>query len=407
VAATRCGGHADLVVTHVHDPESTTGHRIDGVRATAIGTPDVTQTARARASERCAEGTVSLEADLDRRRAELEMLVEGQRRLLEVSRGVLSSLDPAEVLELIADSLKALIPHDSLVISETDWAARSYTPTLARAAFVDADAASSFLAIPQSIDSGIAGAVIRTGEPVNLADAHEDPRGVLIPGTDDVPEQVVYVPLLRHRVVAGTMKVSRMALRDQAFTDVEFDLIQLFASLASIAIQNAQVHRVVASQADTDTLTGLLNPRAFQRDLAEVSTRPTEPFALLMLDLDRFKAFNDTLGHPAGDALLGRVAAAIRTAIRDGDRAYRYGGDEFAILMAITPDQALQAAERVREAIGAITNGEHLRVTASVGVACQPTDALAPQDLVRAADDKLYIAKGLGGNQVRSAVDTD
>jgi diguanylate cyclase (GGDEF)-like protein len=126
-----------------------------------------------------------------------------------------------------------------------------------------------------------------------------------------------------------------------------------------------------------------------------------------MLDLDRLKTFNGTLGNPAGDALLRRVAAAIRAAIRDCDRAYRYGGDEFAILMAVTPDQALQAAERVREAIGAITAGERLRVTASVGVACRPTDALTSEDLVRAADAKLYIAKGLGDDQVSSAVDTD
>jgi diguanylate cyclase (GGDEF)-like protein len=323
------------------------------------------------------------------------MLVEGQRRLLDVSRGVLASLDPAEVLELIADSLKALIAHDSLVISEVDWTARTFVPTLARAAFLDTEAAAAILAFSSPIECGIAGWVIRTGEPVNLADAHEDPRGILIPGTDDVPEQVIVVPLLRHGVVAGTMKVSRMALRDRAFTNVEFDLIQLFGSLASIAIQNAEVHRAIVSQADTDALTGLLNHGAFQRDVHEHLRRaPTNALALLLLDLDRFKAFNDTHGHAAGDDLLAQTAGAIRASLRESDRAYRYGGDEFTVLLPGADADAAQAiAERVSSAIGALTEGGPVRVTASVGISCWPRDASSAEELVNVADRRQYEVK--------------
>ncbi len=329
------------------------------------------------------------------RRDELEMLVEGQRRLLDVSRGVLASLDPTEVLELIADSLKSLIAHDSLVISEVDWTTRTFVPTLARAAFIDAEAAGAVLGFSNPIECGIAGWVIRTGQPVNLVDAHEDPRGILIPGTDDVPEQVVVVPLLRHGVVAGTMKVSRLALREDAFTAVEFDLVQLFGSLASIAIQNAEVHRAIVSQADTDALTGLLNHGAFQRDLHEHLRRlPTEILALLLIDLDRFKSFNDTHGHAAGDDLLARTAGAIRVSLRDSDRAYRYGGDEFTILLrGADADVAKAIADRVRSAIGALTHEGSVRVTASVGVACWPHDALSAEALVDVADRRQYEMK--------------
>lgn len=346
-------------------------------------------------SQPSGDGAISVEAGYERRRDELEMLVEGQRRLLDVSRGVLASLDPAEVLELIADSLKSLIAHDSLVISEVDWTARTFVPTLARAAFVDAEAAGAFLGFSNPIECGIAGWVIRTGQPVNLADAHEDPRGILIPGTDDVPEQVVVVPLVRHGIVAGTMKVSRMALQDHAFTDVEFDLIQLFGSLASIAIQNAEVHRATVSKADTDALTGLLNHGAFQRDLHEHLRRaPTETLALLLLDLDRFKWFNDTHGHAAGDDLLVRTAGAIRISLRDSDRAYRYGGDEFTVLLpGAGADVAQTIADRVSSAIGALTEGGSVRVTASVGVSCWPHDASSAEELVNVADRRQYDVK--------------
>jgi diguanylate cyclase (GGDEF)-like protein len=352
-------------------------------------------TSQARASGPPGEVAISLETGLGRRRGELQMLVEGQRRLLDVSRGVLASLDPAEVLVLIADSLKALIAHDSLVISEVDWTTRTFRLTLARAAFVDTEAATVFLRTSTSIEDGIAGWVIRTGESLNLVDGHEDPRGILIPGTDDVPEQVVVVPLVRHGIVAGTMKVSRMALRDRAFTAVEFDLIRLFGSLASIAIQNAQVHRAMVSQADTDALTGLLNHGAFQRDLREhLRQPPTETLALLMLDLDRFKAFNDTHGHAAGDDLLVRTAGAIQASLREGDRAYRYGGDEFTVLLrGADADTARAIADRVSSAIGALTEGALVHVTASVGVSCWPHDASSAEEVVEVADRRQYEVK--------------
>jgi diguanylate cyclase (GGDEF)-like protein len=375
MAPWRCRDHAHGVGTSVDVSEPSRSHR-------SPADPDGGEARR-------------LEAELERRRDELEMLVEGQRRLLEVSRGVLASLDPSEVLGLIADSLKALIAHDILVISEVDWTSRSFTPTLARTTFVDSDAAATFLATPTAIESGIAGWVIRTGEPINLVDAHEDPRGVQIPGTAEVPEQVIVVPLVRHGAVAGTLKVSRRALSDQAFTEAEFDLVQLFGSLASIAIQNAQAHRAVVSQADTDALTGLLNHGAFQRDLHQrLEDAPAETLALVLLDLDRFKAFNDTHGHAAGDDLLARTAGAIRAAVREGDRAYRYGGDEFTILLPRTDRQGAQSiADRITGAIRTLTEGAPVLVTASAGFACWPQDASSAKELIEIADRRQYAAK--------------
>src|SRR5471030_769421 len=102
-------------------------------------------------------------------------------------------------------------------------------------------------------------------------------------------------------------------------------------------------------RADHDALTGLGNHGAFQRDLGlAIEQGGPEPFAVLMLDLDSFKRFNDTQGHPAGDALLRSIAAAIVESIRPADHAYRYGGDEFsAIIRAMTRAGAAEVALRI------------------------------------------------------------
>ena len=118
------------------------------------------------------------------------------------------------------------------------------------------------------------------------------------------------------------------------------------------------------------------------------------PFALLMLDLDAFKAYNDTHGHPAGDALLARIATAMRDTLRDDDRVYRYGGDEFAIILPQAGGVAArEIADRVRAAVAKLTEGAGPVVTVSVGIAVHPDDGATKDQLVAVADRALYLAK--------------
>ncbi|HEY9229282.1 MAG TPA: diguanylate cyclase [Gemmatimonadaceae bacterium] len=158
----------------------------------------------------------------------------------------------------------------------------------------------------------------------------------------------------------------------------------------------------------TDALTGLDNRRNLEDRIGEMfehARRLKEPFACVMSDLDRFKSVNDTHGHQAGDAVLKQFARILRNEVREIDRAGRYGGEEFLLLLPGTVlDAAVTFAERVRKQVEAHTftfEGISIRRTASFGVSAWPHPRIANTDeLVRAADDALYVAKETGRNRV-------
>ena len=329
--------------------------------------------------------------ELRRQRAELEHQLSSQRRLLEVNERLQSTLDPQGVLEMIADSLKTVVAYDSLTIYRVDRERGVRRPILARDRFADV-----IMDYEGPLGIGITGWVIDHHEAVRANDAHLDPRSVQIPGTPFEPESMVVVPLLVDREVIGTLNVGRMGEEESHFSDNEFELVKLFAGQASIALQNAEAHGAVKVRADHDSLTGLRNHGAFQRELGELLAHARdEPFAVLMMDLDSFKAFNDSCGHPAGDALLAAVAGAVRGAVREKDRVYRYGGDEFAVVIpGASRGQAFEVGQRIRRAVADLPDPPTgPKVTISVGVSCYPEDGASKDALVCAADEALYLVK--------------
>ena len=251
------------------------------------------------------------------------------------------------------------------------------------------------LAHESPLGVGVSGWVIDHGEAVLSNEAHLDPRSVQVPGTPFEPEAMIVVPLLIDGDTIGTLNIGRMGEAEAAFSANEFELTQLFAGQASIALQNAEIHGAVRVRAEHDALTGLRNHGSFQRELGEAVDTAGLPFSILMLDLDAFKSFNDACGHPAGDALLAGIARALAGATRDGDRLYRYGGDEFAaILPGADRNAAHDVAERIRRAVtelSATIDGP--AVTISVGVACHPDDGVTKDALVGVADRAMYQAK--------------
>ena len=158
--------------------------------------------------------------------------------------------------------------------------------------------------------------------------------------------------------------------------------------------------------ATQDGLTGLSNHRAFQERLeaeARRSSRYCQPLSLVMLDVDLFKSYNDTYGHPEGDAVLKRVALLLQSGVRDTDLASRYGGEEFALILTQTDrNDALSTAERIRAAI-ASAPWESRAITVSIGVCSLSMNAADPAALVACADQALYRSKKEGKNRVTYA----
>jgi diguanylate cyclase (GGDEF)-like protein len=179
-------------------------------------------------------------------------------------------------------------------------------------------------------------------------------------------------------------------------------LQQAHQELATLNAELLEANRALAQAAVTDGLTGLKNHRAFQEALhsaAQMAERLQQPLSLVMFDIDHFKQFNDTYGHPAGDELLRQVAQVLRESARAYDVAARYGGEEFALLLPNTAlEQAVQVAERLRQQIRAIEN-PHAPVSASFGVATYRRGT-PPATLVYEADAALYRAKRNGRDQV-------
>jgi len=189
-------------------------------------------------------------------------------------------------------------------------------------------------------------------------------------------------------------------------------IVALHGSVRTLARAVAAEEReaLAVAQAAHDGLTGLLTHRAFQTRLEEEiarSERSGRPLALVMIDLDDFRAVNNTHGHQAGDAVLVAIATAIRASIRTADSAGRYGGDEFA---AILPEadliEALAVAARTCAAVAAVTVEARcatIRVGASLGVAVAPLHAGTRTELIAAADAAAYDAKGAGKGCVQCA----
>jgi diguanylate cyclase (GGDEF)-like protein len=238
----------------------------------------------------------------------------------------------------------------------------------------------------------------------SISISYQYPRGQGL-GEGDAVHSGLAVPLPGDGSPVGFLTVfSRSPSR--AFGDDELDALEDLASRAGPAIENARRFREARQLADLDALTGLHNRRYFHETLErEVSRghRYGRKLALIVFDLDDFKAINDRIGHLAGDAVLAEAAERVRDAVRSADIACRVGGDEFAIVM---PESSLEDADllyrRVRSAVSARTIGQAGRIFLSAGVA-QLDEGDDPTSFFERADEALYRAKEAGKGQVRTA----
>jgi diguanylate cyclase (GGDEF)-like protein len=333
----------------------------------------------------------------------LERQLRSQRELVRMTESIFASLDPHIVLDEIATRLSSLIQVDNIGIDKLDRVAGEFVPVVARG--VDE---AEYRSRRLKLGEGVAGWVVEHGEGQLILDELTDPRVAHFEATGPEAGSLIVVPLRGREGVVGVLTLERLGT-SAAFTTEEFELVQLFAAQASIAMQNAELHADVVVQAQTDGLTGLFNHATFTADL-ERAVQVGERFGLIMLDLDDFKGFNDTLGHPTGDLLLQGIARALSSAGRGADRAYRYGGDEFALILPGTDAAGARAvADRVRRAVheegGLRGGGSELAVTCSTGVAAFPGDGTDAGTILDAADRACFLAKRSGRDRVATAAE--
>ncbi|MBU4305694.1 MAG: diguanylate cyclase [Candidatus Omnitrophica bacterium] len=257
----------------------------------------------------------------------------------------------------------------------------------------------------------ISGCVVKSGEPVLVTDIENDLKF----GRANLPKyetkSLLCIPLKVKEKVLGVINVTDKTIpgQENIFTEEDRRFLGIISSYAAIAIENAQLYGEVKNLAVTDGLTGLFNHRYFQTHLtAEVTRvqRYPRPLSLIMFDIDSFKEFNDTYGHPMGDIVLNQVARAIKINVRKVDIACRYGGEEFAVILPETKlKDSILVAEKIRKAVAAANfetgrgGSSRKKMTISGGVA-QFASGMKKEDLVRCADEALYKAKTGGKNQI-------
>jgi diguanylate cyclase (GGDEF)-like protein len=340
----------------------------------------------------------------ERLRAQSETLVRqlnSQRELLRVTESILTTLDAQTLLEEIATRLQSLIHFDNIAVSVHDSASRRLRTIFARG--VNAD---EFLALDTADDVGLGGDAIGTGEAQLIQDELTDPRVRHFDSLGPQPGALIVAPLRSGEGIQGLLTIERLG-GDAHFTSEEFDLVKLFAAHVSIALRNAAAHRAVELRAETDPLTGLWNHGSLTQQidrLVELRGR----FSMLMVDLDFFKRYNDNLGHQAGNSMLQQVAQVLRDSCRDSDLVFRFGGDEFAVLLPSTGLAGARiVADKIHTAVSTMSDETQsaIDVRCSVGIAVYPKDGHDGTSIIIAADRACYAAKRAGRDRIAVAAE--
>ncbi len=219
----------------------------------------------------------------------------------------------------------------------------------------------------------------------------------------------LFCPVISKSTLVAILALGQKQTRG-FFSRDDIDLVATLSRESAVAIENAQIYARAKEKADTDELTGLRNHRYFQERFSqeiEKFTLSGGDFALLFIDLDFFKTYNDIYGHMLGDEILKEVGQLIRNSIRTTDIGSRYGGDEFAaILLNTSAEGATTVAERIREGLQTSMEQRGIMLTCSIGIACWRVDGIKREALIEAADRALYAAKTAGRNRVCLASQT-
>jgi diguanylate cyclase (GGDEF)-like protein len=323
--------------------------------------------------------------------------------LNEVGKALTSSLDLKEILDIVMEKIGDLL-------SPQNWSLLLLDEKKNELKFeiVVGEGSEKIKGIRLKMGEGIAGWVAKEKKPLLIPDVAKDPR--FYKKVDEISKfttkSIICVPLIARERCLGVIELINVG-RDK-FDDEDMLVLTTIADYTAIAIENAKYFKKIQELTTVDDLTHLYNRRTLHSRLKyeiERAKRFESDLSLIFMDLDYFKDVNDKYGHMCGDNLLKEFSRLILQIIRNVDIAYRYGGDEFLILMTeTTKKSAVLAGERIEKAIKKrvfLRNDKiNLHITASIGTATFPTDAKNKDDLIKAADANMYRFKRNVRNKV-------
>src|SRR5882724_8057797 len=314
----------------------------------------------------------------------------------DVAKALTSSLNLDSILQTIMDKMAEFFRPDTWSLLMVDEQKDELYFAIAVG-----DAAETLKTVRLKVGEGIAGWVAKHGESLIVPDVYNDPR--FSKRIDEMTKwktrSIICVPLQSKHRVLGVIQLINCAM--ESFGEQEMFFLHALCDYAAIAIDNARAVEKIQELTITDDCTGLYNARHLYKTLeSEVyrSQRFSYEFSVVFIDLDHFKQVNDVHGHLIGSRLLSEIGYRIKACLRLIDYAFRYGGDEFVVVLPQTSkEQGIVVARRLRETIRGMPfemeGNVSLTIKASIGLATYPEDAKSAHEIIRQADEMMDMVK--------------
>lgn len=348
-------------------------------------------------------GTHTLNDDLRKVTRKLRKQIYDLHNLFEISVNLTSILEPKQLISSLLPSLVGQLQTSGALVFLPNGKDEKYIYPVSSKGFSKKQISSFSLPLENSIFEKFShekvALALREVDKTNLDDHFQ----ILIENGIKL-----IAPLFHKQKVEGLIALAGK-INNHKFSNAEMEMFTLFSNLISVAFSNAILYQELEKISVTDEMTGLYNYRFFRKHFEDEISRAwrfKHLLSFIIFDVDHFKNYNDTLGHPAGDEVLKRIAKLLKSTIRQSDIAARYGGEEFCIIL---PEEDLEGAvcfaERFRKKIENYPfPNEQVqpggKITISVGISSFPKHADKVQELINKADAAMYKAKRKGRNQI-------